>query len=60
MEAIRILSALLAVACSLVASEYRGRVLFNGLPVPGVMVIATEGDQKFTAITDETGGVFIL
>jgi hypothetical protein len=36
-------------------SEYRGQVLFNALPVPGVTVIVAQGTQKQTAITNEQG-----
>lgn len=39
----------------LFASEYRGRVTFSGLPVPGAPVTAAQGDKKFTAITDPDG-----
>jgi trimeric autotransporter adhesin len=38
------------------AANHRGQVIFNGLGVPGAMVIASQGDQKFTAITDAQGG----
>jgi len=37
------------------AAEYRGRVIFNGLGVPGASVTASQGDQKFAAITDAQG-----
>lgn len=37
------------------ASEYRGQVLFGGLPVPGATVTATHGGKQFTTITDEQG-----
>ena len=43
------------VACSFAGSEYRGQVMFGGLPVPGATVTVTRGDQKFTAITDMEG-----
>jgi hypothetical protein len=39
----------------LFASEYRGRVTFDGLPVPGATVTATQGSKTFTAITDLDG-----
>jgi hypothetical protein len=39
----------------LLASEYRGRVAFGGLPVPGATVTATQGNKTFTAITDLDG-----
>jgi hypothetical protein len=37
------------------ASEYRGQVTFGGLPVPGATVTATQGDKKFTAVSDQGG-----
>lgn len=39
------------------ATEFRGVVTFNGLPVPnaGVTVTATQGDKKETALTDDQG-----
>jgi carboxypeptidase family protein len=36
-------------------SEYHGQVIFNGLPIPGAIVTASQGDKKLTAITDEQG-----
>ena len=39
----------------LAAAEHRGQVNFNGLPVPGATVTATEGDKKFVAVTDQQG-----
>ncbi|MGH9605907.1 MAG: carboxypeptidase regulatory-like domain-containing protein [Terracidiphilus sp.] len=42
---------------ALAASACYGKVTFNGLPVPGATVIATEGAKKFTTVSDE-GGVF--
>jgi trimeric autotransporter adhesin len=32
-----------------------GKVTFNGLPVPGATVTATQGDKQETAITDQQG-----
>jgi trimeric autotransporter adhesin len=47
--------ALLA-ACTLAeASEYRGQVSFNGLPLPGATVTAIQGGNKFIAVTDQNG-----
>jgi hypothetical protein len=46
---------LLTVAHVVAASEYRGQVSFNGLPLPGVLVTATQGAAKVTAITDDRG-----
>src|SRR5579863_7631370 len=40
---------------SLLASGHQGQVTFGGLPVPGATVTATQGDKKFTAITDPEG-----
>jgi hypothetical protein len=52
---IRIFALLLLAAFLLPASEHHGSVKFGGLPVPGVTVTATQGDKKFTAITDQQG-----
>jgi hypothetical protein len=45
---------LLAVT-ALVASEHRGEVTFNGLPVPGATVTAARAGKTFTAVTDSQG-----
>jgi hypothetical protein len=37
------------------AAEHHGLVKFGGLPIPGVAVTATQGQQKFIAITDPQG-----
>jgi hypothetical protein len=37
------------------ASEYHGQVTFGGVPVPGATITATEGSQKFVAISDQQG-----
>jgi hypothetical protein len=39
----------------LLAGGHQGVVKFGGLPVPGVSVTASQGTQKFTAITDMEG-----
>ncbi len=39
----------------LAAAEHHGQVNFNGLPVPGATVTATEGDKKLVAVTDQQG-----
>src|ERR1017187_7751632 len=51
-----------AIACLCVAglgtaraSEYHGQVTFGGLPVPGAVVTATQGDKKVVAIADPLG-----
>ncbi len=36
-------------------SESRGQVSFNGLPVPGATLAATQDGKKFVAITDQQG-----
>ena len=37
------------------ASPFRGQVNFNGYPVPGATVTATQGATKLTAVTDQRG-----
>ena len=37
------------------AAEHRGLVTFNGLPVPGVSVTATQGAKTFSMVTDAQG-----
>jgi len=51
-----------AIACLCVAgvgtaraSEYHGQVTFGGLPVPGAVLTATQGNQKVVAIADPQG-----
>ena len=46
---------LLLTVVALAASEHRGQVLFNGIPVPGATVTATHDDRKSIAITDPQG-----
>jgi hypothetical protein len=38
-----------------IASEHHGQVIFNGLPVPGATITATQGGKKFVAISNEQG-----
>ena len=40
---------------ALAASDYFGQVTFNGVPVPGVSVTATQGDKKAAATTSQDG-----
>ena len=56
---LRFLCVLICAICSgrACASEYRGQVVFNGLPVHGAVITATEGEKRFIAVTNE-GGVF--
>jgi hypothetical protein len=37
------------------ASTYRGQVVFNGLPVPGATVTATQGTRKIVITSDASG-----
>src|SRR5262245_33863037 len=39
----------------LLVSEHHGQVMFAGVPVPGVTVLATQGEKKFVAVTDQSG-----
>ena len=48
------LAVLLAAGC-LFASEHHGTVKFNGVPVPGATVTASQGDKKFISVTDQDG-----
>jgi hypothetical protein len=61
-RAVKPLLLCLAIACLCVAglgtaraSEYHGQVTFGGLPVPGAVVTATQGDKKVVAIADPLG-----
>ena len=53
----RLLRSLIAVlaALNLIASEQHGTVTFGGLPVPGAIVTASQGDKKVTAVTGPEG-----
>ncbi len=51
----RYASILLAFVHLVTASEYHGQVLFNGLPVPGALITATQGKHVETEATDERG-----
>src|SRR5690242_20067140 len=46
---------ILATFATHAATDYFGQVMFNGLPVPGATVTATQGDQKFTTTTTTEG-----
>jgi len=52
--------ALLLASGAAVASDYRGQILFEGLPVPGATVVAIQGDKKLNAVSDEQGYFFFL
>ena len=47
--------ALLGCAVLAQAREIQGTVTFGGLPVPGATIIATQGEKKFTAVSDQGG-----
>lgn len=54
----RLLRSVIAVvlaAATLFASEQQGVVTFGGLPVPGATVTATQGDKKYSTVTDAQG-----
>jgi hypothetical protein len=40
---------------TLLASDYFGQVTFNGVPVPGVTVTATQGEKKASTTTSQDG-----
>ena len=54
-RAAKICLLLLVALFNLAAVEHHGRVTFNGLPVPGVTVTATEAGKRLTAVTDQQG-----
>jgi hypothetical protein len=45
----------LAFAGTAIASEYHGRVMFGGVPVPGVVVTLTQGTEQLSTVTDSQG-----
>jgi hypothetical protein len=47
--------ACLAIAAVASASEHHGQVTFNGLPVPGATITATQGTKTFNAVSNEDG-----
>jgi hypothetical protein len=47
--------AVLAISTLAEAAEYRGQVVFNGLPVPGATITATQGDRKVVSTSDQQG-----
>ena len=54
---ISILCAFAALCASIAAwaSEYHGQVFFGGVPVPGATVTVTQGDKRFSTVTDRQG-----
>lgn len=47
--------AVVLAAATLLASQQQGVVTFGGLPVPGATVTATQGDKKYSTVTDAQG-----
>jgi trimeric autotransporter adhesin len=47
--------AVLLIANTATASRHRGQVTFDGLPVPGAQITASQGGKKVAAITDGQG-----
>ena len=44
---------MLLVACGIAAAaEHRGQVVFNGVPIPGATVTLSQGEKKFSTVTD--------
>ena len=54
-----LLIAILAIGQPAFAADQLGQVLFNGVPVPGATVTASQGDKKVAATTD-VDGIFHL
>jgi hypothetical protein len=54
-RSVKLALALVLLALSALAAEQKGQVQFGGLPVPGVTVTVTRGDQRFTVVTDPQG-----
>lgn len=52
---LRVPAAVLLGAILMLASEHHGLVTLGGLPVPGAIVTATQGEKKVTAVTDGMG-----
>ncbi len=46
-------------ALAMLAADYRGQVMFNGMPVPGAVVTLTRDSQKTAAVTDALGNFAI-
>lgn len=47
--------AMLFVSACAFATEYHGRVLVNGVPIPGATVKVTQGGKEFLTVTDYQG-----
>ncbi len=53
---VRLCGLLLLCSAFVEAGEHRGRVVFNGMGVPGAVATASRGDQKVVVVTDAEGG----
>ena len=51
-----VLAAWLASSRVFAAGDQQGLITFNGLPVPGATVVATQGDKTIVAFSDADGG----
>ena len=50
--------ACLAISSLAKASQYRGQITFDALPLPGATITATQGSKKLVATSDEQGNYF--
>ncbi len=57
---LRSLCLFVCLSASAWASEYHGQVVFNGLPVPGATVTATQGTKKVVVTSDAAGNYTFL
>ncbi len=51
----RVCAAVLLAAIPMEAVEHHGKVLFQGIPVPGATVTATQNGKQLTTMTDQNG-----
>jgi len=51
----RLIALWLVLMQTLWGAEYVGQVKFNGLPLPGATITATQGDKKLSAVADPNG-----
>jgi hypothetical protein len=52
---VRAATVLLMMPAAVAAAEHHGQVMFNGLPVPGATVTATQGSKHLETVTDAQG-----
>src|SRR5690242_9124926 len=48
----------LLLACAVQAAPHNGQVRFAGLPLPGAIVTASQGEKQLSAITDQQGSYY--